>query len=166
MPTLDSIIDTFGDEPPTLYSCLDALSWFLQLRTSDESSKLLGLQSDTKTYVMKRIPFGLTTSPFVYQKLMNKLLSSYQFIFACAYLDDILCWGSDWPSHKKHLQLILDRILHSGLRLRADKCHWAKSELCYLGMILSKDSIKPDPRNLPSYVMQNPQHLPNCLKVS
>jgi len=46
------------------------------------------------------------------------------------------------------LRLILDRILHAGLRLRADKCKFAQSELKYLGMILSKDCIKPDPAKL------------------
>jgi len=97
---------------------------------------------------MRRIPFGLVTSPFVYQKLMNRLLSGYQFIFACAYLDDCLIWSRDWALHKTHLRLILDRILHSGLRLRADKCTFAQSELKYLGMILSKDCIKPDPAKL------------------
>jgi len=90
MPTFNSIVESFGDPPPALYSILDALSGFLQIPTSEVSSKLLGLESDSKTYVMRRIPFGLVTSPFVYQKLMNRLLTGYQFIFACAYLDDCL----------------------------------------------------------------------------
>jgi len=59
-----------------------------------------------------------------------------------------MTWSRDWASHKIHLRLILDRILHSGLRLRADKCTFAQSEFKYLGMILSKDCIKPDPANL------------------
>ena len=88
MPTFNSIIESFGDPPPALYTCLDALSGFMQIKTTEKSSKLLGLESDSKTYVMRRIPFGLVTSPFVYQKLMNRLLTGYQFIFACAYLDD------------------------------------------------------------------------------
>ena len=33
------------DPPPALHACLDALSEFLQIRTSKESSKLIGLQS-------------------------------------------------------------------------------------------------------------------------
>lgn len=68
IPTFNSIIESFGDPPPSYYSCLDALSGFLQIKTTDESSRVLGLESDSKTYVMKRIPFGLVTSPFVYKK--------------------------------------------------------------------------------------------------
>ena len=122
IPTFNSIIESFGDPLPTYYSVLDAISGFLQLPVTEKSSKLLGLETDSKTYVMKRVPFGLTTSPFVYQKLMNKLLTGYQYVFACAYLDDLLIWSTDWSNHLRHLRLILERILHSGLRLRAEKC--------------------------------------------
>jgi len=148
IPTFNSIIESFGDPLPTYYSVLDAISGFLQLPVTEESSKLLGLETDSKTYVMKRIPFGLTTSPFVYQKLMNSLLTGYQYVFACAYLDDLLIWSTNWSNHIRHLRLILERILHSGLRLRADKCKIAQTELRYLGMVLSKECIKPDPEKL------------------
>ena len=97
---------------------------------------------------MKKVPFGLTTSPFVYQKLMNKLLTGYQYIFACAYIDDVLCFSRDWSTHMKHLRLILERVLHSGLRLRAENCTFAQKELRYLGMLISRDCIKPDPDKL------------------
>jgi len=73
MPTLNSIIESFGDPPPRFCTVLDAISGFLQLPVTKKSSKLLGLESDSKTYVMNRVPFGLVTSPFVYQKQMNKL---------------------------------------------------------------------------------------------
>ena len=148
MPTFNSIVESFGDPPPAIFSVLDAISGFLQIPLSEESSKLLGIESDSKTYVMRRIPFGLVTSPFVYQKLMNKLLTGYQFVFACAYLDDCLIWSQNWSCHAQHLRLILDRISHSGLRLHAEKCKFAQSELRYLGMFISKDTIKPDPEKL------------------
>jgi len=144
MPTFNSVVESFGDPPPSIFSVMDCLSGFLQLPVSEESSRYLGLQSDSQCYVMKRVPFGLVTSPFVFQKFMNRLLSKYQFIFACAYIDDCLVYSSDWTSHAQHLRLILERILHSSLRLRPDKCKFAQSELRYLGMILTKGRIKPD----------------------
>ena len=148
MPTLNNIVESFGDPPPRFYTVLDALSGFLQINVTPKSAKLLGLESDSKTYVMNRVPFGLVTSPFVFQKLMGKLLSGYQFIFACAYIDDLIIWGADWPTHIRNLRLILDRILQSGLRLRADKCKFAQTELKYLGVVLSQNCLKPDPAKL------------------
>jgi len=96
---------------------------------------------------MTRLPFGLTTSPFVFQRLMNRILTHYQYIFAVSYIDDILCYSQDWESHMTHLRLILQRVLDFGLRLRAEKCKFAQTKLCYLGMILTKDRIEPYPKN-------------------
>jgi len=65
MPTFNSIVESFGDPSPAIFSVLDAVSGFLQLPVSTESSKLLGIESDSKTYVMRRVPFGLVTSPAI-----------------------------------------------------------------------------------------------------
>jgi len=80
----------------------------------------------------------------VFQRLMNRILTHYQYIFAVSYIDDILCYSQNWESHMTHLRLILQRVLDSGLRLRAEKCKFAQTKLRYLGMILTKDRIKPD----------------------
>ena len=68
MPTLNDIIESFGDPPPRFYTVLNALSGFLQINVTPKSAKLLGLESDSKTYVMSWVPFGLVTSPFVFEK--------------------------------------------------------------------------------------------------
>lgn len=148
MPTFNSVVESFGDPPPKIFTVMDCLSGFLQVPVTKESSRYLGLSSDNQCYVMRRVPFGMVTSPFIFQKFMNRLLSNYQFIFACAYIDDLLIFSSDWTAHSQHLRLILDRVLESGLRLRPDKCKFAQSELRYLGMILSDGRIKPDPEKL------------------
>lgn len=148
IPTFQDIIESFGDPPPAWFSLMDAFHGFLQLSVTEDSSKLLGLQSDMKTYVFRRVPFGMLTSGFIYQKLMNRILTGYQYLFACAYVDDLICYSSDFTTHLKHLRLILERILHSGLRLCAEKCLFAQNQLRYLGMIISHDSIKPDPDKL------------------
>jgi len=119
-----------------------------RLSVTEQSSKLLGLESDLKTYVFRRVPFGLSCSPFWYQKLMNKLLHGYMYIFCASYIDDIVAWSRDWSTHLHHLRLIFDRILNSGLRLRAEKCSFGKTSLKYLGFVISHDCIKPDPDKL------------------
>ena len=148
IPTFDNIVDCLGDPPPQYYSLMDAVSGYLQVPCTKESSKLLGVETDQNTYVLKRLPFGLATSPMVYQKLMNKLISGYQYIFACAYLDDLLIYSRDWHNHKKHLRLVLERTRDIGLRMKPDKCVFAKHEIKYLGMLLGANGIRPDPAKI------------------
>jgi len=77
MPTFNTIVESFGDPSPSYYSTMDAVHGYLQVSVTEQSSKLLGLESDLKTYVFCRVPFGLSCSPYWYQKLMNKLLHVY-----------------------------------------------------------------------------------------
>ena len=100
IPTIQSITEAIGSPPPRYFSSLDCFHGYLQLRMHTDSSRLLGIQTDTKTFRMKRLPFGLATSPFVYQKLMNKLLSGYLYIFAAAYIDDIITYSRDFKTHR------------------------------------------------------------------
>jgi len=135
IPTLRNIIESLGDPPPTIYSSFDMLCGYLQLNCFEESSKLLGIQTDSKIYTLKRLPFGLVTSPFVFQQLMNKLLTGYQYIFAVAYLDDTLLYSCDFLTHLRHLTIVLDRFQDAGIRLRADRCQIAVPEIKYLGIV-------------------------------
>jgi len=124
------------------------LCGYLQLNCTEESSKLLGIQTESKTYTLKRLHFGLVTSHFVFQQLMNKMLTGYQYIFAVAYLDDTLLYSCVFVTHLRHLTLVLDRFQDAGIRLRADKCQIAVPEIKYLGMIFGRGCMKMDPEKL------------------
>jgi len=65
---------------------------------------------------MKRLPFGLSCSPFEFQRLMNRITAGYQYIFCCSYIDDLIIYSQDWSSYMMHLQLVFDRLLAAGLR--------------------------------------------------
>ncbi len=60
-------------------------------------------------------------------------------------MDDILVYGRDQETHDKHLEVVLQTILESGLKLNKDKCHFSKKELSFFGHIISSDGVKPDP---------------------
>ena len=117
IPTIQSITESIGSPAPQFFTSLDCFHGFLQIRMHHESSRLLGIQTDTKTFRLKRLPFVLATSPYVYQKLMNKLFSGYLYIFTVAYIDDVITYSRDFKTHLHHLRLVLDRFRDTGLRL-------------------------------------------------
>ena len=63
------------------------------------------------------------------------------------YLDDILCYGQSFEEHLQNLEMVLRRLKTRGVKLRADKCHFFKPEIRYLGRLISKDGHRPDPRD-------------------
>jgi hypothetical protein len=52
------------------------------------------------------MPFGLTTSPAVFQHLINDIFREYLDQFMVAYLDDILIYSPDLHTHEQHVCLL------------------------------------------------------------
>ena len=90
------------------------------------------------------IPFGLTNVPVDFQHFIND--APYPFLnhFCTAYLDDILIYSVTLKEHRVHVWRVLEALSRAGLHLKPEKCHFHKTEVKYLGLIISADSIWMD----------------------
>jgi len=52
----------------------------------------------------------------------------------------------------QHVKEVLDTIRENNLSLKTTKCHFFRQELKFLGHIISKDGIKPDPEKIQAVV--------------
>ena len=59
-------------------------------------------------YEFTRCPFGLTQAPAYFQRLINKVLVGLGFAFG--YLDDILIYSPDVPTHLIHMRQLFQRL--------------------------------------------------------
>ncbi len=82
--------------------------------------------------------------PSIFKQCMAKLLNKASE-FEIAYLDDIICYSSDFASHLIHLQDLFDRIRKAGMKLQKSKCSFLHDEVKYLGHVITNDGILPDP---------------------
>ena len=64
------------------------------------------------------------------------------------YLYDIIIFSSTFDQHLVRLRLVLDRLRQAGLKLSPIKCHFAKTQVNYLGHQVSKRGISTDPSKL------------------
>ena len=61
------------------------------------------------------------------------------------YLDDVIIFGSSFSEHLERLKTVLTRLKEAGLTLKFSKYQWAKSEVKFLGHLITDKGIKPDP---------------------
>ena len=61
------------------------------------------------------------------------------------YIDDILVVGETFEDHLLNLRKVFDQLWEAGLRLKPTKCHLAKTQVEYLGYIVSAQGIAADP---------------------
>lgn len=83
---------------------------------------------------------------------MECVLAGLTFEYCLVYLDDIVVFSADLDQHLRRLTVIFQHLSAAGLKLKANKCHFAKSEIKYLGHIVSKHGIKADPEKLTAMV--------------
>ena len=59
------------------------------------------------------------------------------------YIDDILIASSNLEIHKKHLEIVLERLQKFGLQLNLEKCAFGQPEVDFLGFRINESGFKP-----------------------
>ena len=91
-------------------------------------------------YEFLMVPFGLAQAPAYFQLLMNQVLEG--LTFAMTYLDDIIFSKSE-EEHLLHLEEVFHQLRKAGLKMKQSKCDFFKSQIHYLGHLISEDGICP-----------------------
>ena len=88
-------------------------------------------------------------------------------------VDDLLIWGKDDDEHDARLKQVLDRAREVNLKFNAKKCRIRQEEVPYVGHVLSKDGLKPDPEKIravqemkpPLRTLRNLRHSLNSFSI-
>ena len=89
------------------------------------------------------MPFGLTSAPSSFQRLLNHILKPHQNPFVLVYLDDVLIFSNGIEEHLAHVDAVLTLLNDNSIRLRLSKCFFAKNEFEYLGHMVSGEGLRP-----------------------
>ena len=99
-------------------------------------------------YEFLMVPFVLAQAPAYFQLLMNKVLKGLKFTMT--YLDDIIIFSQDELQHLERLEIVFSHLREAGLKMKCSKCDFFKSEIHYLGHLISPEGISPLPNKLDS----------------
>ena len=80
------------------------------------------------------------------QRLISGLNPASGPDFVAVYIDDILIFSPTLEQHLNHLQQVISRISKAGLKLKPSKCLFVRSEVEYLGHLITPDSLKTKSR--------------------
>jgi len=97
-----------------VFSKIDLKSAFLQLMMDDKSQEICTLSTHLGLFRPKRLPFGIASSPAIWQQTMDKIFHALPGVFC--FVDDILVAGKDEKEHLERLLAVLDRIKENGMK--------------------------------------------------
>ena len=138
--TVDEILTRMPNAK--VFSVLDANSGYWQIRLDHESAKLCTFNTPYGRYMFKRLPFGLSSSQDIFQRVMTEMFEDIPGVEVV--VDDLLVWGEDNEQHDSRLTKVLERARSRNLKLNKTKCHIKQPEISYVGHTLTKDGLKPD----------------------
>jgi len=131
---------------------LNIIAAFNKLRMHPSSEDLTIFITSFGSYKYHVMPFGLTNGSASYQHYMNDVLFDYLHQFCQAYLDDIIIYSKTLKEHKRHVRLVLHRLREAGLQVDINKCEFHVQETSFLGLLLSIEGLKMDPRKVQAVV--------------
>lgn len=144
LPSVDESVAELGDA--RVFSRLDCASGFWQVELSEKSQEVTTFITPFGRFKYRRLPFGITSGPEVFQEKLLEKLRNRKGVRIHA--DDFLVTGRTVEEHNKNLTEVLQRMADEGITLNPKKCAIGSTETKYLGYIISSEGIKPDPENI------------------
>ncbi|PVD27865.1 hypothetical protein C0Q70_10440 [Pomacea canaliculata] len=143
---------------------MDATSGFYQIPLDPDSAKLTTFIAPCGRYFFKRLPFGISSAPEIFQRTMETILKDVPNIIC--YFDDILVYSENEQAHEKHLERVMKTLASANLKLNYEKCELRKHEIEFLGHRISKNGISPDPGKVEAIIaMPDPTNVPELRRM-
>ena len=146
MPDINQIIDQVGGHKN--YTVLDLASGFHQILMDPQDSHKTAFSTPYGHYEYIRMTFGLEKAPPTFQKYIDGTFKGLQGKILFSFIDDIVIFADGLEEHEEKLNLVMERLKESNLQLNLDKCEFLKTSVRYLGHILNKNGVSPDPRKI------------------
>jgi len=90
--------------------------------------------------------FGLCNSPATFQTMMDDIFDGLIMEgVVVVYLDDILKFTETLEEHQRVTWRVMELLWKTNLFLKPKKCEFEKTEVEYLGVIISQNLVKMDP---------------------
>ena len=146
MPTARSLFLYMAYRKPTIFTAMDLLSGYHQCDLHPDSRKYSAFESPSGVWQWTRVPFGMRQSPWQFTKIMSMALGGLMPRNCLAYLDDIIIFDPNVEEHINNVEKVLQALHKAGLTIKPSKCEWGRSEIKFLGHIVTPEGLKTLPK--------------------
>ena len=127
------------------FATCDLLSGYWQLGLTERAKERSAFCTRRELFHFTHMLFGLTGAPSTFCCLMSIVLREYLWEICLCYLDDIIIFGQMPQELLYRMRTILDKLHEVGLKVKPSKCVLFKTEIQYLGHIVSAAGVNPMP---------------------
>ena len=118
----------------TIFSKLDLRKRYLQIPLHEDSKHLTAFITHDGVFQYKRMPYGLSSAPSAFQKILSSILSGVKGAFV---------HGKDSEQHDERLNEVLSLLNEHHLSLNTGKCVFSATEVDFFGYSVSAVGVRP-----------------------
>ena len=141
IPTIESLLARL--EGYKYFSILDLRGGYHHIGLSEKSKPLTAFMTHSGKFQWNILPFGIGIGVQTFSFIINKAIGKCSD-FAANYLDDIIVFSRTVEDQLKHLEQVFAALQKVDLKIKASKCEFFKSHVCYLGFLIGKSGIRCD----------------------
>lgn len=147
LPTIEDVATRLHGAK--VFTKLDVRSGFWHVVLDEKSSYLTTFQTPFGRFRWKRMPFGISSAPEVFQRRMHELIEGLQGVEVIA--DDFVVVGFGHThleavhDHDQSLMAFLQRCEAQGVVLNTEKFTLRQKEVPFIGHIATDEGLRVDP---------------------
>jgi Reverse transcriptase (RNA-dependent DNA polymerase) len=108
LPRTDELFDRL--QGAKIFSKIDLLSGYHQIRIKPEDTYKTAFQTRYGLYEFAVLPFGLTSAPATFMRLMNDIFHDLLNNYIIVFINDILIYSKTIESHYQHVEEVLKHL--------------------------------------------------------
>ena len=146
LPRIDESLSRLGKTK--CFTSIDLAAAFWQIPVKKQDRFKTAFACELGLFEWKRMPFGLCNATATFQRMMAKVLrtvESREGSLVMCYIDDVTIATETAEDHLIRLSEVLECLRKAGLKCKSAKCFFMKPQTKYLGRIITKDGVLPDP---------------------
>jgi hypothetical protein len=153
IPRIDDLLDAVAGS--LYFTSLDLTSGYHQILISEEDPPKTAFRTPFGHFRFKVLIEGLTNAPATFQTVMNSILHPYITVgkVVVVYIDDILIFSKSEAEHQAYVRLVLEVLKREKFYVCKAKSSFAQKEVKYLGHIMDKQGIRPNPKKVEAVQM-------------
>ncbi|RCN25553.1 reverse transcriptase, partial [Ancylostoma caninum] len=148
LPTIDAMLQNLKGKK--FFTTLDLSSGYWQIKLSPRAQEKSAFTTTEGLYEFKVLPFGLASSPPVFQRMMHAVLGHLLGDEVACYLDDVMVATSTVERHLDLLNQVFGAFRNANLKLNPRKCVLLEQKVEFLGHMVDAEGVHMDPRKVSS----------------
>lgn len=146
VPNVTTILSNLGKAK--YFTTLDLKSGFHQIELAERDREKTAFSVNNGKYEFCRLPFGLKNASSMFQRAIDDVLREQIGKTCYVYVDDVIVFSETKEDHVRHIDCILKNLFEANMRVSIEKSNFFKTEVEYLGFIVSREGIKTAPSKI------------------